>query len=109
MVVRALALAICLAGLAKSSAIASDKLEECREFGIKEFANTTGFKTIKLARNGGLFEDKFNAFAGSQYVSDVIHGEGELVLEAGASPIRFICLHAGAGKGPVFFYISPAG
>jgi hypothetical protein len=29
------------------------------------------------------------------------------VLDTGASPVRFICLHAGAGEGPVFFYIMP--
>jgi hypothetical protein len=109
MVVRAPALAICLSGWLSSGCLASDKLEQCREFGIMEFAGTAGFKTIRLADNGVLFEDKFNAWIGSQYVSDVIHGEGALVLESGASAIRFICLHAGAGKGPVFFYVMPAG
>jgi hypothetical protein len=86
---------------------ANDKLNECREFGIKEFANSPGFKTIELRDNGLFFEDKFDAFIGSQYVSTVLHGEGRLVLDTGASPVRFICLHAGAGEGPVFFYIMP--
>jgi len=75
---------------------------------MREYSGTPGFKTLKLSNDNLLFEDKFDAFAGSQFVSTVIHGEGELVLASGASHVRFICLHAGADKGPVFFYIMPA-
>jgi hypothetical protein len=108
MAVKAPAIAACLAGLIASPAFAAGELDECREFGMKEFANTPGFKSLQLNDNGLLFVDKFEASVGSQFVSSVIHGEGRLVLDSGSSAIRFICLHAGMGKGPVFFYLLPA-
>jgi hypothetical protein len=107
-VIRSLLAAAWLVGFSTVQALANPKLAECREFGMQEFSGIPGFKTLELKTNDLLFEDDFNRFTGSQYVNTVIHGEGNLVLASGASPIRFVCLHAGAGKGPVFFYIMPA-
>ena len=52
-------------------------------------------------------EDKFAAKVGSQFVSTIYHGTATYQADGAPQDMRFICLHAGVGKGAVFIYALP--
>jgi len=48
--------------------------------------------------------DRFADKVGNQFISTIYHGDATLEVASGTRTVRFICLHAGIGKGPVFVY-----
>jgi hypothetical protein len=51
--------------------------------------------------------DKYADRVGSQFISTVYSGTATYEAGNGPKKVRFICLHAGVGKGPVFVYALP--
>ena len=52
-------------------------------------------------------DDKFANLVGNQFVSTVYYGRALYESAAGPKRVRFVCLHAGMSKGPVFVYAIP--
>ena len=52
-------------------------------------------------------DDKFADMVGNQFVSTVYSGRATYDGALGPKRVRFICLHAGTSKGPVFVYALP--
>jgi hypothetical protein len=85
-----------------------DGLRDCEKLAAVKFkAENPAFKKFAITRGDDVEEDKFTDKVGTQFVSTVYHGKA--VYQAGGEPadVRFICLHAGLGKGAVFVYTLP--
>ena len=52
-------------------------------------------------------DEKFAHLVGNQFVSTVYYGRALYENAAGPKRVRFVCLHAGSSKGPVFVYAMP--
>jgi hypothetical protein len=110
--VRLLAAAILAAALIPSPASAQRTkfagLRECERYGSVQFLRQNpAFRRFIIDR-ATVEEDKFAAQVGTQFVSTVYHGKA--LFETGTSgpkTVRFICLHAGYRRGPVFVYTLP--
>ena len=66
----------------------------------------TGIEQLTIDRSDPN-EDKFTDKVGSQFVSTVYHGKATYQADGKPDDVRFICLHAGLGKGAVFVYTLP--
>jgi hypothetical protein len=84
----------------------------------QRIAQCTRFATVQFSRHDPAFrrfvidrvtvqDDKFADRVGNQFVSSIYHGKATYEGGAGPKKVRFICLHAGIGKGPVFVYALP--
>lgn len=106
---RRLALACLIAALIPSTASAQRTkfagLRECERYGSVQFLRENpAFRRFIIDR-ATVEESKFAAQVGTQFVSTVYHGRA--MFEAGSGgpkTVRFICLHAGYRRGPVFVY-----
>jgi hypothetical protein len=109
MVVRA-AIAVLIAALALPvPAFAQrnkfDALRQCERYAAVQFKKRNEqFKRFIIDR-ASANENKYADRVGTQFVSTVYSGKA--LYEAGGAPVivRFICLHAGYRKGPVFVYV----
>ncbi len=84
-----------------------DGLRDCEKLAAIKFkAENSAFNKFAITR-ADVEEDKFTDKVGTQFVSTVYHGKA--TYQAGGAPddVRFICLHAGLGKGAVFVYVLP--
>ena len=103
----ALALSLCAVPSALAQKSTEDGLRDCEKFAAVKFKQeNSGFKKFAIERTD-IEEDKFADKVGTQFVSTVYHGNA--VYQAGGEPnnVRFICLHAGLGKGAVFVTTLP--
>lgn len=105
---RALAIGVCLAALASADALAQrtryEALLGCERFAVLKFKrHDPAFRRFIIDR-ASVEVDKFADKVGNQFVSTVYSGKA--LYEAGNGPktVRFVCLHAGSGRGPVFVY-----
>ena len=106
---RRLALACLIAALIPSTASAQRTkfagLRECERYGAVQFLRQNpAFRRFIIDR-ATVEEEKFAAQVGTQFVSTIYHGRA--MFEAGTGgpkTVRFICLHAGYRRGPVFVY-----
>lgn len=106
-----LAAAAALCALAAAPALAQksteDGLRDCEKLAAVKFkAENLAFKKFTITR-ADVEEDKFADKVGSQFVSTVYHGNAVLQDSGAPQDVRFICLHAGLGKGAVFVYTLP--
>jgi hypothetical protein len=106
-----LAAVAALCALAAAPALAQksteDGLRDCEKFAAVKFkAENPAFKKFTIAR-ADVEEDKFADKVGSQFVSTVYHGKATYQAAGAPDEVRFICLHAGLGKGAVFVYTLP--
>lgn len=104
----AIAFAIVLgasAALAQKST--ADGLRDCEKLAAVKFRQENpAFK--KFAIDGtDVNEDKFADKVGTQFVSTVYHGKATYQADGKPDDVRFVCLHAGLGKGAVFVYTLP--
>ena len=84
-----------------------DGLKDCEKLAAVKFKQENpAFKKFAITR-ADINEDVFTDKVGTQPVTTVYHGNA--VYQAGGEPadVRFICLHAGLGKGAVFVYTLP--
>jgi hypothetical protein len=85
-----------------------DGLRDCEKLAAIKFKQeNSSFKKFAIERGDSVEEDKFADKVGSQFVSTVYHGKAVYQSSGEPDTVRFICLHAGLGKGAVFVYIMP--
>jgi hypothetical protein len=99
--------ALCAAPSAFAQKSTEDGLRDCEKLAAVKFKQENpAFGNFAIAR-ADVEEDKFADKVGSQFVSTVYHGKA--IYQAGGEPgeVRFICLHAGLGKGAVFVTTMP--
>ena len=65
--------------------------------------NNPQFRRFVIDR-ASVSEDKYAALVGTQFVSAVYHGKALLDNGSGEKTVRFVCLHAGYKRGPLFVY-----
>lgn len=112
MAVRATAFALALACvLFAHDALAQrnkfDGLRQCERHAAVQFRkDNPAFKRFMIDRATAR-EDKFADQVGTQFVSTIYHGKAMYEAGAGEKNFRFICLHAGYRRGPVFVYVMP--
>jgi hypothetical protein len=100
-----------LCALAAAPAVAQksteDGLRDCEKLAAVKFKQeNAAFKTFAIAR-ADVEEDKFADKVGTQFVSTVYHGKATYQADGAPAEMRFVCLHAGVGKGAVFVYTLP--
>ena len=84
-----------------------DGLRDCEKLAAAKFKReNSSFKRFAIARDN-VEEDKFADKVGTQFISTIYHGKAIYLSGAEPADVRFICLHAGLGKGAVFVYILP--
>jgi hypothetical protein len=103
-----LALIATLCALAAAPAAAQwsteSGLQDCEKLAAVKFKQeNTAFKKFTITR-AGVEEEKFADKVGSQYVATVYHGMAIYDAFGRQTPVRFLCLHGGVGKGAVFVY-----
>jgi len=97
------ALAAAPAALAQQSTEAG--LRDCEKLAAVKFKrDNAAFKHFTIDR-ASVEEDKFVDKVGTQFVSTVYHGKASYQDTGAPLTVRFICLHAGVGKGAVFVYM----
>lgn len=110
-VTRALLAAAAACALAAAPALAQksteDGLGNCEKLAAVKFRQENpAFKTFAIMR-ADVEEDAFADKVGSQFVSTIYHGKAVYQADGPPAEARFICLHAGLGKGAVFVYTLP--
>lgn len=111
MAVRTLALAILAASLLPPPALAKRNnfagLRQCeRQAAAQLRRQNPDFRRFMIDRSS-VHEEKFADQVGTQFVSAVYYGKAVLDGAAGPKPVRFICLHGGYKRAPVFVYTMP--
>ena len=82
-------------------------ISQCSRFASVQFSrHDPAFKRFVIERVT-VQDDKFADLVGNQFVSTVYTGKAIYEGAAGAKRMRFICLHGGTNKGPVFVYVLP--
>ena len=98
---------LCSAAPAFAQGSIDDGLRDCEKLAAVKFKKENpAFKRFTIER-ADVEQDKFTDKVGTQFVSSVYLGKA--TYQAGGEPenVRFICLHAGFGKGAVFVYTLP--
>jgi hypothetical protein len=81
-----------------------DGLRQCERHASAQFRKVNPqFRRFVIDRSS-VSEDKHAAPIGLQFVSTVYHGKAMLDNGNGEKTVRFICLHAGYKRGPLFVY-----
>ena len=84
-----------------------DGLRQCERYGALQFRkHNPSFRRFLIDRST-VSEDKFVDQVGQQFVSTIYHGKATFEAGSGPKQVRFICLHAGYRRGPVFVYTLP--
>jgi hypothetical protein len=103
----ALAAVLLLPTAASAQRTKFDGLRQCERFGALQFRkHNPAFRRFMIDRSS-VSEDKFVDQVGQQFVSTIYHGKAIYEAAAGPKHVRFICLHAGYRRGPVFVYTLP--
>jgi len=99
--------ALCAAPSALAQKSTEDGLRDCEKLAAVKFKQENpAFKKFAIAR-ADVEEDKFADKVGTQFVSTVYHGKATYQADSTPDEVRFVCLHAGLGKGAVFVYTLP--
>jgi hypothetical protein len=81
-----------------------DGLRQCEHYAASQFRrHNAAFRRFVIDRTSAT-DDKFADHVGAQFVSTIYHGKATYEAGTGPKTVRFICLHAGYKKGPVFVY-----
>lgn len=64
---------------------------------------------MRITRGESLIENRFDKKIGSVHVSVEYLGRAQFIDDGGSRNAAFVCLHAGAGKKPVYFVEVPVG
>ena len=109
MAVRLAAAGVMLAALVTSSPAAAqrnkfDGLRQCERLASAQMRKSNAqFRRFVIDRSS-VSEDKYADQIGTQFVSTIYHGKAMLDGGNGEKTVRFICLHAGYRRGPLFVY-----
>jgi hypothetical protein len=103
----ALAATLLLPAEASAQRTKFDGLRQCERFGALQFRKQNpAFRRFLIDRSS-VSEDRFADQVGQQFVSTIYNGRATYEAAAGPKQVRFICLHAGYRRGPVFVYVLP--
>ncbi len=103
----ALAIAVLPATPAAAQATTFRGLAECTRRAAVQFKrHNPAFRRFVIDR-ASVTEDKYADRVGNQFVSTIYSGMATYEAAAGPKKVRFLCLHAGIGRGPVFVYALP--
>ncbi len=81
-----------------------DGLIGCERYAAVEFKRRNpAFRRFVIDR-ASVVVDRFADRVGSQFVSTVYHGRASYDAGGGAKTVRFLCLHGGVERGPLFVY-----
>jgi hypothetical protein len=82
-------------------------ITQCSRFASVQFARRDpNFRRFVIERVT-VQDDKYADMVGNQFVSSVFYGRAIYEGASGPKRVRFICLHGGSSKGPVFVYAIP--
>ena len=82
-------------------------ITQCSRFAALQFSRSDpGFRRFVIER-ASVQDDKFANLVGNQFVATVYYGRATYEGAGPAKRVRFICLHGGTTKGPVFVYAMP--
>jgi len=106
--VRVFAIALLGLLLATPAAIAQrttfDGLVGCERYAAVEFKRRNpAFRRFVIDR-ASVTVDRFADKIGSQFVSTIYHDRASYDSGNGAKSVRFLCLHGGVERGPLFVY-----
>jgi hypothetical protein len=102
--VAAAALLVLAATPAASQKTRFDALLGCERHAAVQFKlHNPAFRRFVIER-ASVEVDRFADKVGNQFISTIYHGNAILEVASGTKSVRFICLHAGVAKGPVFVY-----
>ena len=97
------AVAAMLAGVAVAQPY--DGIGDCERHASEFYkARDAEFKSFVINR-GSVEESAFEAKVGAQHVAAIFDGRATYTDRRGKRTGRFICLHAGSGKGALFVYM----
>jgi len=106
--VRAIAIALLGSVLAVPTVLAQrttfDGLVGCERYAAVEFKRRNpAFRRFVIDR-ASVAVDRFSDTIGNQFVSTIYHGRASYDAGSGAKTVRFLCLHGGTERGPLFVY-----
>jgi hypothetical protein len=82
-------------------------ITQCSRFATVQFSrHDPAFRRFVIERIS-VQDDKYADMVGNQFVSTIFYGRATYEATSGTKRVRFICLHAGTTKGPVFVYTMP--
>jgi hypothetical protein len=81
-----------------------DGLRGCERIAAVQFKrHNPAFRRFRIERTSVKVE-RYAAMVGSQFVATVYSGKAAYDDGKGAKLVRFLCLHGGIGRGPLFVY-----
>jgi hypothetical protein len=102
-----LVLATLLTAPAHAQRIRSDGLRQCERHAAQQFRrHDPTFRRFIIDRST-VQTDRFADKVGTQFISIIYHGRALHETALGPRSVRFICLHGGIARGPVFVYALP--
>ena len=82
-------------------------ITQCGRYASVQFARRDpAFRRFVIERVS-VQDEKYADMVGNQFVSTIFTGRAIYETSAGTKRVRFVCLHAGYSKGPVFVYALP--
>jgi hypothetical protein len=100
----AVLLAVLLAPAAHAQTSKFDGLRGCERIGAVQFKrHNPAFRRLRIERTS-VTVDRYAGMVGNQYVATVYSGKASYDGGKGAKLVRFVCLHGGIGRGPLFVY-----
>jgi hypothetical protein len=97
-------LAVLIATPAAAQKTRFDGLLACERRAAVQFkVHNPAFRRFVIDRES-VEVDRFADRVGNQFVSTIYHGRATYETVGGTRSVRFLCLHAGVAKGPVFVY-----
>jgi hypothetical protein len=100
-------LAVLLAAPAHAQTSKFDGLRGCERIAAVQFKrHNPAFRRFRIERPA-VRVDRYAAMVGNQYVATVYSGKAAYDDGRGAKLVRFVCLHGGIGRGPLFVYTLP--
>ncbi len=95
---------ILTAALLTSTIACADGPADCELYGLALHKKQGGMTTrIVIERGASLVDNRFDDMVGTQRVSTEYMGFARITGPDGTKRQRFVCLHAGNGKKPVYF------
>ena len=81
-----------------------DGLRGCERYGAVQLKRRNpAFRRFRIERTS-VTVDRYAGMVGNQYVATIYSGKASYDDGKGAKLVRFVCLHGGIGRGPLFVY-----
>lgn len=82
-------------------------VSQCSRYGSVQFSRRDSHFRRFVIERASVQDDRFAGMVGNQFVSTIFYGKATYEAAGGPKRMRFICLHGGTVKGPVFIYVMP--